>query len=247
MSPRLFGQQLRVFHVGGARYSIAKKVPLCLRLASQRGITANEKPLPRADDAGPGPNQNQLGHVSEEAAATDRITGDKGPDLDQGTPVQEVCIWRRQGKRSKSTKRPLKVLGRDETGKGNAPQVLQDSVKPINTKGSREFSTYARRMAELTAAEIPDSLQPEDIFRLTQPPIKVAGHKFGLPELPIPARAHLKHRYDPVVQQVTNLLMQHGKLSVAQKVRSSCIIIWSVLSWFKITKGYTIPMYRIWL
>ena len=44
-----------------------------------------------ADKPKPGPNQNQLGHVSEEAAATDRIMGEKGPDLDQGTPITEVC------------------------------------------------------------------------------------------------------------------------------------------------------------
>lgn len=45
------------------------------------------------------------------------------------------------------------------------------------------------------------------------------GHKFGLPELPIQSTDNMKHRYDPVVVQITNLLMQHGKLSVAQTVR----------------------------
>jgi small subunit ribosomal protein S7 len=47
------------------------------------------------------------------------------------------------------------------------------------------------------------------------------GHKFGLPDLPIPPRANLHHRYEPVISQVTNLLMKHGKLSVAQRVGSS--------------------------
>lgn len=65
---------------------------LCYRLVTRRHITADEKPLPQADGPGPGPNQNQLPHVSEEAAATAKITGEVGPDLDQGTPVQEVCI-----------------------------------------------------------------------------------------------------------------------------------------------------------
>lgn len=63
---------------------------LCLRL-QKRFITANEKPLPEADKSGPGPNQEQLPHVSEEAAATDKIMGEDGPDIEQGTPVQEVC------------------------------------------------------------------------------------------------------------------------------------------------------------
>lgn len=41
-------------------------------------------------DSQKGPNQDQLGHVSEEAAITGKITGEGGPDLDQGSPVQEV-------------------------------------------------------------------------------------------------------------------------------------------------------------
>jgi small subunit ribosomal protein S7 len=62
---------------------------LCLRL-QKRFITAKERPLPEADTSGPGPNQEQLPHVSEEAAATGKITGQGGPDIEQGTPVQEV-------------------------------------------------------------------------------------------------------------------------------------------------------------
>lgn len=46
------------------------------------------------------------------------------------------------------------------------------------------------------------------------------GHKFGLPGLPIPSTDNMKHRYDPVVVQFTNLMMKDGKLSVAQTVRS---------------------------
>lgn len=47
------------------------------------------------------------------------------------------------------------------------------------------------------------------------------GHIYGLPELPLPSASHIKHRYDPVIHQVTNLLMQDGKLSKAQRVRPS--------------------------
>lgn len=65
------------------------QIPLCLRL-QKRSITADEKPLPEADNPGPGPNQDQLPHVSEEAAATGKITGDGGPEIEQGTPVHEV-------------------------------------------------------------------------------------------------------------------------------------------------------------
>lgn len=48
------------------------------------------------------------------------------------------------------------------------------------------------------------------------------GLKFDMPTLPLPKDGHVKHRYDPVVEQVTNLLMRHGKKSVAQRVR--CVI-----------------------
>ena len=48
---------------------------------------------------------------------------------------------------------------------------------------------------------------------------ETTGHTFGLPGLPIGSRDHLKYRYDPVVQQVTMLLMKDGKLARAQSVR----------------------------
>lgn len=51
----------------------------------------------------------------------------------------------------------------------------------------------------------------------------VKGFKFGLPDLPLPENGNLHKRYDPVVDQVTNLLMKHGKLSAAQRVGSSVL------------------------
>ena len=46
----------------------------------------------------------------------------------------------------------------------------------------------------------------------------VEGHKFGLPELPLPSEKHAKHRYDEIVDQVTRLIMKDGKLAKAQRV-----------------------------
>lgn len=71
------------------QYTSPHQIPLCLRL-QKRSITADEKPLPKADKPGPGPNQDQLPHVSEEADALGKITGEGGPQLEQGTPIQEV-------------------------------------------------------------------------------------------------------------------------------------------------------------
>lgn len=63
----------------------------CIHATSRRHITADEKPLPQTDGQGPGPNENQLPHVSEEAAAIGKITGEGGPDIDEhGTSIQEV-------------------------------------------------------------------------------------------------------------------------------------------------------------
>lgn len=47
---------------------------------------------------------------------------------------------------------------------------------------------------------------------------KVEGHKFGLPELPLPSNMHKNYRYDDIVAQVTRLLMKDGKLGQAQRV-----------------------------
>ena len=85
---------------------------------------------------------------------------------------------------------------------------MQESLKTSSFKGSRSYSTSTPRRAE--AMIHPDSAEVQN-----------QGHIFGLPELPLPSTSHLKHRYDPVVHQVTNLLMEDGKLSKAQRVRSS--------------------------
>ena len=49
---------------------------------------------------------------------------------------------------------------------------------------------------------------------------KVEGHKFGLPELPLPSNMHKNYRYDDIVAQVTRLLMKDGKLGQAQRVHT---------------------------
>lgn len=46
--------------------------------------------LPAADKGAVGPNMQQQEHVSEEAAKIAQVQGGSGPDLNQGTPVQDV-------------------------------------------------------------------------------------------------------------------------------------------------------------
>ena len=86
--PSLCSSRLATPHVLSSR----PLVPLRIRLAPRRTITAGEKPLPKSDEQGPGPNQEQLPHVSEEASATGKITGEGGPELEQGTPVEDASF-----------------------------------------------------------------------------------------------------------------------------------------------------------
>jgi len=78
---------------------------------------------------------NQQEHISEEAAKIEKIRGGSGPDLEMGTPVQEL-------------------LAEDKDAQKKAPQVLKDSIKagavPPKPSQSRSFSTYARRNQELS-------------------------------------------------------------------------------------------------
>ncbi len=100
------------------------------------------------------------------------------------------------------------ILKRDEDAQEKAPKVVQEDIKPSAPKGSRSYSTTARR-------------PQDDLMRIEDAEVETQGLKFELPTLPLQSNANLKHRYDPVIMQVTNLLMKDGKLSVAQRVRSS--------------------------
>ncbi len=109
------------------------------------------------------------------------------------------------------------VLKRDEKSQANAPKIIQQEMQKSSPAGSRPFSTAARsRQQGLTrpaSAEAEDSMHIRNSSEVGNP-----GHIFGLPELPLPNHDRLKQRYDPLILQVTNLLMRHGKKGVAQRV-----------------------------
>ncbi|KAI9841368.1 MAG: hypothetical protein M1837_000751 [Sclerophora amabilis] len=167
---RLQGRYLPIRHVNCETNGSS-----LFRAAIRRTYAESEKP---PQEQRTGPNQDVLPHVSEEAAATGKITGEGGPELEQGTPIQEI-------------------LEQDQEGQKQAPQVIQENIPSSSkAKGSRSYST---------------------LVSTADTSVDVRGHKFDLPELPLPSNAHIKHRYDPLVKQVTNLLMRDGKLSVAQR------------------------------
>ena len=98
------------------------------------------------------------------------------------------------------------VLERDEGAKEKAPEVLKPNVASSATKGTKAHSFAAVRPQESALMPVPGQSMDGE------------GHKFGLPALPLPERAHIKHREEPIVHQVTQLLIEDGKKSVAQQV-----------------------------
>ncbi|TKA61523.1 hypothetical protein B0A55_10901 [Friedmanniomyces simplex] len=178
--------------------------------------------MPEAKEGAKGPNMEQQEHVSEEAAKMAKMTGGEGPDIEgTGTPVQEI-------------------LAGDKEARKQAPQVMKDSIKAgtgaQNAKPAtgRSFSTMARRRAaDMTpgideSAGLPPSMLPtadqRALYAQEQQPLapqpvqeEKKGHKFPLPALPLPSNGNKDHRYDPVVDQITNLLMRDGKKAVAQR------------------------------
>jgi hypothetical protein len=57
--------------------------PQIIRIAARRGF---------ADGDRKDPSQNAFGSVSEEAAHISKVTGGEGPEISQGTPVQDVSF-----------------------------------------------------------------------------------------------------------------------------------------------------------
>ena len=123
----------------------------------------------------------------------------------------------------------LQILERDPEGKDKAPEVMKNSfdahvkpnTNPAGSSQSRSYSTTSRRNAEIVEVSSSSQMSPPPSLEY---PNGGLGHKFGLPDMPLPRTEHFRGRYDPVVEQLTKSLMKHGKLSVAQKVRSSRLL-----------------------
>ena len=84
---------------------------------------------------------------------------------------------------------------------------MKEGISSPNPKGSRAFSTMARRMQAQTEVSTTESSA-----------VTTEGLKFGLPAYPLARTDQMRHRYDPVVEQVTKLIMEDGKLAAAQRV-----------------------------
>ena len=78
----------------------------------------------------------------------------------------------------------------------------------------REYSSFwtpsadaDKLVGDFADVVLPAVVEPVDVASLLP-----AGAKFPLPELPLPSNAHMRHRYSPIVEQVTNLIMKDGKV-----------------------------------
>lgn len=165
----------------------------------------------------------QQEHVSEEAAKMAKIQGQEGPDMEAGTPIQEVMV------EEKETRKDAPEVVKEDLEKGKT------NVQPNTEVGGsqkRSFSTFARRRLEVegtsSGAGLPDHMIPsaeerarfaenqqsttsvtETVQQLQRP-----GLKFPAPTQP---PTNMKERHDPIIIQFTNLLMRDGKKSVAEK------------------------------
>jgi len=173
--------------------------------AQIRSYTDSSKDMPISPN-NKGPNQDTPLHVSEEAAAIAKTTGETGPDLEQGTPIEEV------------------VAG-DKEAQEKLPKVMKDAIKASKPSSSRSFSTSTRSRQDDMLQMMSDNPQtPAAIVGSGLAPIEKAptGVKFGLPTLPLPADHNLHHRYDPLIDQLVGLLIRDGKKDVARRV---CLLL----------------------
>jgi len=155
--------------------------------------------------------------VSEEAAQINEVTGETMPELEQGTPVQEVHPQDQGGAGpGRAMTDHQQILERDPELRETAPEVLKDKLQheqhQAESAGDAESTTFENLLALGQIEAIAHGGEASDVTAAT------VGYKFPLPELPLPPFSNRKERYDPVVDQVTNLIMKDGKLSVAQRV-----------------------------
>jgi small subunit ribosomal protein S7 len=68
----------------------SQAISLSIRTASRGLASKNDQSTLKMPQPEHGTNQQSIPHVSEEAATMSKITGQPGPDMSEGTPIQEV-------------------------------------------------------------------------------------------------------------------------------------------------------------
>jgi len=143
-----------------------------------------------------------------------KARGQSGPDLLQGTPIQEV-------------------VKRDPEAQEKLPKVMKDELKASQSTGStggkRNFSTSVRRR-DLQLVGVNGGVDEAALIAaahrsMTGPDaVDESGITLESEVEPLPALRPedvFTRRYPAIIEQLVGLMMQHGKKAVAQKVRLS--------------------------
>jgi hypothetical protein len=137
----------------------------------------------------------------------DKARGQAGPDLTQGTPIQEV-------------------VKDDPEAQKHLPKVMKDELKKSGSAGGkRSFSTFARRRdlelaganKEMQSLIVASGGQSIDAIAQDDSSITLESEVEPLPALR--PEDVFTRRYPAIIEQLVGLMMQHGKKAVAQKVR----------------------------
>ncbi|KAK5944138.1 hypothetical protein PMZ80_003419 [Knufia obscura] len=189
-----------------------RKITPIVQTRFASNVSGNDQkvtPIPEGEKPqGPNEGVSHSMHVSEEQKAYDKIQGNEtSPDVNQGTPVQEI-------------------LQRDNVSPDKVPQVMKDEMQSPGSGQKRSYSTSARRLATAEMVQSQSQISENGLIQGMEYPDAGPGHKFPLPDVSDVSRLdHLKRRYDPVVEQVTKSIMRDGKLSIAQKNMSTILSI----------------------
>lgn len=219
----------------------ARTTPQWVRSYTDQGRMSKET-------GGEGESMVNIPHVSEEDAAIKSSMGEQPPELDQGTKVSEAVKGDKEAQEN-LPKVMQDAMKKKEGMPNKSPQTRPYSTlsrAQLSNTGRRSYSTTISRQQAgrpTTRGAFRDNVTEEDLALekealLTSNQLAVEeaafddelsmvdedqGVKFGLPTLPLPPGSNLKKRYEPIVDQVTKLLMRDGKLSAAQRVCCSCL------------------------
>ncbi|KAB5542888.1 ribosomal protein S7 domain-containing protein [Coniochaeta sp. 2T2.1] len=133
------------------------------------------------------------------------------------TPIQPGRVSQLRSFADNTTSTPPQIPGQDGMP---IPKSFTSGAKDESAQNSAEGEESVE--AQSGEAEGPLNQLALDQLQLASYGLDpfdptLVGHKYGLPELPIPSNMRAKHRYDPVVEQMTRLIMRDGKLSKAQR------------------------------
>ena len=171
---------------------------------------ADDKKDPRMSNVEERTEQDHNIHVSEEAKVIAKATGGSGPDLSQGTPVEEAV------KGDKEAQEHLPKVMKDAMKKGNNPSGTRSysTMTFRKSQQSRPMSTYARRQQPAMGLSSMGGMEQAIIESGMNPMTTDLA-----PKEPKSHVRHLHNRHQNIVEQMVGLLIRDGKKAAAQRVR----------------------------